>query len=70
MDATNPLRQDRFRQKKKSEGKRQRAFFLSDAALQRIKIHKDEFRFENMNQALESLLTSPNLVNCRLCKKT
>ncbi len=54
MDSTN--RQQRYRDKLKSEGMRQRVFFLSDAAMEQIKKRKEVTNSPNMNHALETLL--------------
>lgn len=58
MDTTNQDRQQRFREKMKEEGKRQRVFFLSDAAMDRVRIWKEESNSQSMNHALESLLVA------------
>lgn len=63
MDTTSQDRQQRFREKMKEEGKRQRVFFLSDSAMDRIKIHKEKSNSASMNHALESLLTAPTAFN-------
>ncbi len=54
MDGTS--RQQRYRDKLKSEGMRQRVFFLSDAAMEQIKKLKEATKSPNVNHALEALL--------------
>ena len=57
MDDTNLERQKRYREKLKNDGKRQRVFFLSDAAVEQIKKIKDVTNSPSVNHALEALLT-------------
>ncbi len=56
MDSTLVERQQRFRDKRKSEGICQRVFFLSDAAMVQLKKHKEATKSPSMNHTLEILL--------------
>lgn len=58
MDYTNEERQKKFRDQMKEAGKKQRTFFLSDAAMDSIKKRKAETEAPSLNHALESLLTT------------
>ncbi len=55
MDGTN--RQQRYRDKLKAEGQRQRVFFLTDAAMEQLKKLKATTGSPSVNHALETLLT-------------
>lgn len=46
------------------EGKRQRVFFLSDSAMERIKKRKEEANSPSINHALESMLTDAEKPAC------
>lgn len=59
MDYTNEERQRKFRDQMKETGKKQRTFFLSDAAMDSLKKRKAETESPSLNHALESLLTTP-----------
>jgi hypothetical protein len=58
MDYTSEQRQQKFREKMKADGKKQRVFFLSDTAMDLVKKLKDETKSPSLNHALESLLTN------------
>lgn len=63
MDNTTDSRQQKFRDKMKTEGKKQRVFFLSDDAMDSIKNQKAKTNAPSLNHALESLLTNPTSDN-------
>lgn len=58
MDYTSEERQKKFRDQMKETGKKQRTFFLSDAAMDSIKKRKTETNAPSLNHAMESLLTT------------
>lgn len=58
MDYSNEERQRKFRDQMKETGKKQRTFFLSDAAMDTLKKRKAETEASSLNHALESLLTT------------
>jgi hypothetical protein len=60
MDATLDTRQQKFRAKMQDEGKKQRTFFLSDAAMGAIKTRKEITQAPSLNHALESWLVEQN----------
>lgn len=61
MDYTIGNRQQKFRDKMKTDGKKQRVFFLSDVAMNAIKNQKTKTNAPSLNHSLETLLT--NTVN-------
>ena len=58
MDYTIGSRQQKFRDKMKTDGKKQRVFFLSDGAMDAIKNQKIKMNAPSLNHALESLLAT------------
>lgn len=58
MDITNENRQQKFRDRMKESGKKQRVFFLSDEAMDALKKRKSDTQAPSLNHALESLLIS------------
>ncbi len=63
MDDTS-TRQQRYRDRLKSEGQRQRVFFLSNTAMAQIKKLKKSTNSPSVSHALEALLTDmPKIIS-------
>jgi hypothetical protein len=59
MDIKKESSQSKFLARKKKEGKKQRTFLLTDAAMDVIRKRQEETRAPNKNDTLEQMLISP-----------